>query len=104
MDPAIQQQPLVESPQATQLPRRAPRVNRVGAQVLQKARHILLRRRHQHTLPALQELGKRLQVAVIGLAGQWTQPFFHGKIRLVVLQKPEVVFNAHTFDYPRENR
>ena len=69
--------------------------------MLKKRRHILLYRRYQHALPTLQKFGKRLQIAVVGLAGQRAQPLFHAKIRLVVLQEPEVVFNAHTFDYPR---
>ena len=55
MDAPIQQQPLVEPPQAAQLPRGAARVNRMCAQVLQKCSHILLRSRHQHTLPGLLE-------------------------------------------------
>jgi hypothetical protein len=66
--------------------------------------HILLSRRHQNALPPLKKLGERLQVAVIRLAGQWTQSLFHAKICLIVLQEPEVIFNAHTFDYPGEKR
>ena len=69
MDSPIQQQPLVEPSQTAQLPRRAPRVNRVDAQMLEKRRHILLRSRHENALPALQKLSERLQITVVGLAG-----------------------------------
>jgi hypothetical protein len=57
------------------------------AQMFEKSRHILLRCCQQNALAPLNELGEGLQVAVVGLAGQWPQPFFHAQIRLVVLQK-----------------
>ena len=87
MDAPVEQQPLVKAAQATQLARRRTLVDAVAAQMLQKCRHILLRRRQQHAVTPLDELGKGLQVAVVGLAGQRTKPFFHAQIGLVVLQQ-----------------
>jgi hypothetical protein len=52
-------------------------------------------------VPTLNELGKGLQVAVIRLAGERAQAFFHAQIRLVVLQEREVTRAVHTSDYQR---
>jgi chorismate mutase len=87
MDAPVKQQPLVKAAQAAQLARRRTLVDAVAAQMLQKGRHILLSRRQQHAVAALDELGKGLQVAVIGLAGERAQPLFHAQIGLVVLQQ-----------------
>jgi hypothetical protein len=87
MDAPVEQQPLVKAAQAAQLARRRALVDAVGAQMLEKGRHILLHRRQQHAAAPLDELGKGLQVAVVGLAGERAQPFFHAQIGLVVLQQ-----------------
>ena len=87
MDAPVEQQPFVEAAQTAQLARRRTLVDAVGAQMLEKGRHILLHRRQQHAAAPLDELGKGLQVAVVGLTGERTQAFFHAQIGLVVLQK-----------------
>ena len=101
MDAAVEQQPLVKAAQATELARRRARLDAVLAQMFEERRHVLLRRRQQHAVPALDELGEGVQVAEIGLAGEWSQSFLHAQIGLVVLQKREIVLGLHTFDYPR---
>jgi len=87
MNAPVQQQPLVESAQATQLARRRARVDAVAAQIFKKCGYILLHRRQQYAVPALDELRKGLQVAVVGLAGERAQPLLHAQIRLVILQE-----------------
>ena len=104
MDAPVEQEPLVKAAQAAQLARRRTLVDAVAAQMLKKCRHILLRRRQQHAAAPLDELGKGLQVAVVGLAAQRPQPFFHAQIRLVVLQQREIARGFHTFDYRRLKR
>ena len=52
----------------------------------------------------LDEFGKGLQIAVVGFAGERTQPFFHAQIRLVVMQERKVTRTVHTSDYPRLER
>jgi hypothetical protein len=71
------------------------------SQMFKKCRNILLRRGDQNPLPAFEELGERLQIAVVCLASEWPQPLLNAKISLIILQQTEVAFNAHTFDYPR---
>ena len=73
----------------------------MGAQMLKEGGDILLGRGEQHAVPAFDELGKGLQVAVIGLAGERTQAFLHAKIGLVVLKKSEIARAVHSVDYPR---
>ena len=86
MNSPIQQKPLVKTAQAAQLAGRGARVDAVAAQMFEKSRHILLGGRQEHAVAVLDELGKGLQVAVVGLAGQGAQPFFHAQVGLVVLQ------------------
>jgi hypothetical protein len=52
-------------------------------------------------MTALDEFGEDLQIAVIGLAGQWAKAFFHAQIGLVIFQKRRIARDLHTFDYPR---
>ena len=87
MDAPVEQEPLVKAAQAAQLARRRALIDAVGAQMLEKGRHILLHRGQQYAAAPLDELGKGLQVAVVGLAGERTQAFFHAQIGLVILQK-----------------
>ena len=87
MDAPVEEQPFVKAAQAAQLARRRTLDDVVAAQVFKKGRHILLRCRQQYAMAALDELGKGLQVAVVGLAGQRAKPFFHAQIGLVVLQQ-----------------
>ena len=47
-------------------------------------------------MTAFNEFGKGLQVAVVGLAGERPQPFFHAKVNLVVLQQREIASGFHT--------
>ena len=86
MNAPVQQKPLVKAAQAAQLACYRARVDAVAAQMLEKSRHILLRGRQQNAVTVLDELGKGLQIAVVGLAGQRAQPFFHAQIGLIVLQ------------------
>ena len=69
--------------------------------MIEKSRHILLRHRQQHAVPLLDKLGEDLQIAVVGLAGERTQPFFHAQIGLVFLQQRQIARSLHGFDYPR---
>src|ERR1022692_2461675 len=69
--------------------------------MLEESRDVLLRRRQQHAMPRLDELGKRIQVAEIRLASERAQPFLHAQIGLIVLQKRRITLNIHTFDYLR---
>ena len=101
MDAPVEQQPLVKATQAAELARRRARVDAVLAQVLEKRRHILLRRGQQDAVPALEKFGKGFQIAVVRLAGQWPQPFFHAQIRLIILQERQIALCVHTFDYLR---
>ena len=96
MDAPVQQQPLVKAAQAAQFARRRTLIDAVAAQMLQKSRHILLRRRQQNAVASLDELGKGLQIAVIGLARQRPQPLFHAQIGLIVLQQREIARVFHT--------
>ena len=70
------------------------------SQMFEERGNILLSRSHQHSLPALQKLGERLQIAVVRLAGERPQPLLNAQINLIILQQNEVAFRAHTFDYP----
>ncbi len=101
MDAPVEQQPLVKAAQAAQLARRRTLIDAVVAQMLEEGRDILLHRRQQHAVAALDELGKGLQVADVGLAGKRTKPFFHAQIGLVVLQQRQIARSSHNFDYPR---
>src|SRR6185437_17125485 len=65
-------------------------------QMLQESRYILASRRRQDRFPALQEFGKRLQVAVVSLPGKGAKPFFHPEISLIVLQQFEIARTIHT--------
>ncbi len=87
MDPPIEQQPLVETAQATQFARRRPRIDAMVAQVFEEARDVLLYRGQQHRVPGFEELGKGSQVAQVGLAGERPQPLLHAQIGLIVAQQ-----------------
>ena len=95
MNAAVQQQPLVKAAQAAQLARRGTRIDAVGAQVFEEARHILLHGRQQHPVPGFQKLGKGPQVAQVGFAGERPQAFLHAQIRLVILQERQVGGRVH---------
>ena len=63
MNAPVQQKPLVETAQATQLSRRRARFDAVVAKIFKECSHILLNRLQEYAVPAFDELRKGPQVA-----------------------------------------
>src|SRR6185437_1098148 len=94
-----EQQPFVEAAQAAQLSSRGAGVDSVRAKMLEEGRYIVLRGAEQNAMTAFEELGKRAQIAEIGLSGERPQASFHAQVDLVILQKRKIGGRAHTSDY-----
>lgn len=71
------------------------------AQMLKKSRHILLCRGYQDALATFDELGKGLQVVIVGFTSKRPQPLLHPKVDLVILQQRQIAGAVHTPDYLR---
>ena len=101
MDTSIKQEPLVKAAQTAQLAGRRAGVDPVAAEMLKKCRDILLDSGKQDAVALFEELGKGLQVAAVGLAGEGPQSLLHAQIGLVVQQEREIARGFHSTDYPR---
>jgi hypothetical protein len=80
MNTAIEQQPLVKAAQATELARRRTGIDAVGAQMLEKCRHVGLESRNQDRVAPFKQFGEDAQIAEVGLARERAKSFFDTEI------------------------
>src|SRR5579884_720905 len=71
------------------------------AEMFEKADGVLLPRCRQQHIFAFKILGELQQIALIGRARQWTQPFLHAQIHQIFTDKPGVASCAHYLNYLR---
>ena len=85
MDAAIEEKPFVKAAQAAQLARGGAGIDVVGAEVIEKCGDVGLDGGEQDGVAVFKELGKDVQIAEIGLAGERAKSFFHTKIGSVIV-------------------
>jgi len=100
MDAAIEEEPLVEAADATELAGGGTGIDAVDAEVLEERGNVLLRTGEQDAVAGFEVLGEGVEVAQIGFAGERAQAFFDAQVGHVLANQPEIAGGFHArFDY-----
>jgi hypothetical protein len=95
MDAAVEEEPLVEAADATELSGGGTGVDAVGAEVFEEGGDVLLDGGEEDSLAGFEELGEGFQVAIVGFAGEGAQAFFDAQVSPVFAEQGEIARGFH---------
>lgn len=99
MDAAVEKKPFIEAADAAEFAGSGARVDAVIAKVAKEVAYVLLAGGEQDAVTVLEEFGKGIEVARVGLASEWTEASFDPQVGAVFGEQGEIAGGVHKPDY-----